>query len=279
MGKRSKFCLIGIPDHEAVLALGGRLGAASGPRAFRRVWARFRPRLDIAGFFRDSGDVTGLGADVARNHRQAADAIVGLVRKDERAIVVGGSHDHGFSHLSGVVRSMGLKRPGLINLDAHLDVRKPAPRITSGSPFYLALESGILDPKRFVEFGIQSQCNAPELWDYASKKRLMIIGYDELRAPGAAVKRFAAALKTLAAHCDGVIVSLDLDCAAQAFAPGVSAPQAEGFSSSEVLEMMQLAGAHPKVASLGVFELNPLHDIDDRTARLAATAAMRFIGS
>ena len=260
-----------------MLPVGGRLGSAAGPRAFRRIWGRFKTREGRAESVRDCGDVEGLGADVSVNHRQAADAIVGWVRKDERPIIVGGSHDHGFSHLSGVARSLGLKRVGLINLDAHLDVRKPNPRITSGSPFYLALESGVLEPKRFVEFGIQSQCNARELWDYAARKKFKIVGYDELRAPGAAVKKFKATLQQLSTRCDGVIVSLDLDCAAQAFAPGVSAPQAEGFTSSEVLEMMKLAGAHPKVVSLGIFELNPLHDIDDRTARLAATSALRFV--
>ncbi|MGZ3688347.1 MAG: arginase family protein, partial [Bdellovibrionota bacterium] len=70
---------------------------------------------------------------------------------------------------------------------------------------------------------------------------------------------------------------LDLDAAAEAVAPGVSAPQPEGFSGGEILEMCELAGAAKKVVSLGIFELNPSHDRDDQTARLAAASAYHFL--
>ena len=74
-------------------------------------------------------------------------------------------------------------------------------------------------------------------------------------------------------------MSLDLDSLACAFSPGVSAPQSEGFVSSEILEMMEIAGKEPKVISLGIFELNPEHDRDELSARLAATASYHFIES
>jgi arginase family enzyme len=90
------------------------------------------------------------------------------------------------------------------------------------------------------------------------------------------VLRFEQALKALAGRCDFVAVSFDLDAVAECHAPGVSAPQADGFSASEAIEMMTIAGTHPKVASLGIFELNPEHDIGDRTARLAATSVFYF---
>lgn len=32
-----------------------------------------------------------------------------------------------------------------------------------------------------------------------------------------------------------------------------------------------------KVLSLGIFELNPLHDTENKTARLAATSAFHFL--
>ena len=43
--------------------------------------------------------------------------------------------------------------------------------------------------------------------------------------------------------------------------------------------MVEIAGREKKVVSLGLFELNPEHDIDQRTARLAATLAYHFIAS
>lgn len=274
-----KFCIIGISDHQGVINVGGRVGAAGGPAAFRKIFSRFSGKNKIHDSCRDLGDVPGLNSDIASNHRKAADLICTGHTQNGISIVVGGSHDHGYSHLLGVLESLKSRSPkirlGCINIDAHLDVRKPAPLISSGSPFFLAIEAGVLDPKRFIEFGIQSHCNAPPLWDYIEQKKVKTIPFELLRH-GEAVNVFKKNLRKLASVCDAVVVSLDLDAAACAFAPGVSAPQAEGFTSSEIVEMMELSGQEKKVISLGIFELNPEHDREDQTARLAATAAYHF---
>jgi arginase family enzyme len=166
-------------------------------------------------------------------------------------------------------------RLGCINIDAHLDVRKPNPVPTSGSPFYLAVESGVLHPSRLIEFGIQSHCNSPALWEYIRERKIRVMNMADIR--GKAVVAFRSALKKLASSCDAVVISLDLDAVEEASAPGVSAPQAEGFTPGEIIEMMEIAGPHKKVVSLGIFELSPPHDVGDRTARLAATAAYHFV--
>jgi formiminoglutamase len=275
-----KCCIIGIPDHQAVNYVGGRIGAARGPTAFRKIFSKFRGNLPVQERIIDGGDVLGLGADVALNHRKAADLVKKLHSQTGFSIIVGGSHDHGYSHLLGVRESTTKKnfRLGCLNIDAHLDVRKPSPYITSGSPFYLALESKVIDPSRFIEFGIQSHCNGRELWDYTKNKKIEVVNFAQLRR-GKAVQCFQQKLRKLQAKCDAVVISFDLDAATAADAPGVSAPQAEGFTSMELIEMMEIAGSQKKVVSLGIFELNPEHDLDDRTARLAATAAYHFIES
>jgi formiminoglutamase len=282
MSRLSNCSLIGIPDHQGVINVGGRIGQAHGPLAFRRVLARMAGSEPVRERLHDVGDLRDISSDVLVNHRRAADLIRDAHRATGLSIVVGGGHDHGYSQLLGVSEALksgkGKKalRLGCINIDPHLDVRKPAPLVTSGSPFYLALESGILHPSRFIEFGIQSHCNAPALWKYIAQKKVEIVPFEKLRG-GKAAKAFAAALKRLSLKCDVIVVSLDLDSAAQAYAPGVSAPQAEGFTPTDVIEICELAGRAKKVSSLGIFELNPAHDLDDRTARLGATAAWHFL--
>jgi formiminoglutamase len=76
---------------------------------------------------------------------------------------------------------------------------------------------------------------------------------------------------------DAIVISLDMDAIQASFAPGVSAPAIEGFQPSEILEMMLIAARDPKMVSLGIYELNPEFDVDDRTARLAATAAFHLL--
>lgn len=285
MSQRRKYCLLGIGDHQGVLNVGGRVGAASGPSAFRRYFSKLNGRSAIVAGLEDRGDVGNLGSDVTVNHRLAAEAVEAAHRAADVSVVVGGGHDHGYSQLWGVSRAAGGQqrtrkasktRLGCINIDAHLDVRKPDPLPSSGSPFYLAVEAGVLDPARFVEFGIQDHCNGTALWEYVGRKKIGVLPFAQLRG-GRAVKAFAQALKKLESKCDSIVLSLDLDAAAQAYAPGVSAPQAEGFTGSEIIEMCEIAGRSKKVVSLGIFELNPEHDIDGRTARLAATAAWHFL--
>lgn len=228
----------------------------------------------------DRGDATPITEDIAANHRMAAAAVEGADADTNLTVVVGGGHDHGYSHLLGLAKAQKKAKPrlGCINIDAHLDVRKPSPVITSGSPFYLALESGVIEPRRFVEFGIQNHCNAPDLWKYIESKKVKVVPFASLRG-GCAVDAFARELKRLSASCDSIVISLDLDAITAAEAPGVSAPQAQGFTAAEIIEMMEIAGKSPRVRSLGIFELNPVHDRDDQTVRLAATAAYYFVAS
>jgi len=290
MSQRSKWSLIGIPDHQGVIHVGGRIGTSRGPSAFRSCFARLKGRDPVQATLYECGNVGPISPDIEENHRNATDLICNGHRASGLSVVVGGGHDHGYSHLLGIYRALeqdlsknlGDKadsrkiKLGCINIDAHLDVRKPSPTPTSGSPFYLAIESGVIHPKNFIEFGIQSQCNALELWDYITLHKIKVIPFEDLRH-GKAIHQFKKALKKISSACDMVVISLDLDSAASCFAPGVSAPQTEGFSSTDILEMMEHAGEDPKVGSLGIFELNPEHDIDHQTARLAATAAYHFV--
>lgn len=270
-----KWSLVSIPDHVGVQNVGGRVGAAFGPRAFEDCFSRMR-----GPFIHERHQhltLRSISALIEENHTNAAKLVCEAASGADRTIIVGGGHDHGYSHLLGIQNAIGEgKRIGCINIDAHLDVRKPNPKISSGSPFYLAIESKLIKGEDLVEFGIQSQCNAQELLDYAQRKNINIINFDSCRH-SKAVPNFTQSLEKLARNVDAIVISLDLDSTAEAFAPGVSAPQSEGFSPSELLEFCEIAGANHKVVSLGIFELNPLHDVSERTARLSATCAFRFL--
>lgn len=276
-----KWSLISIPDHLGVENVGGRLGAAYGPRAFWEVLSKMnghqlgQPSVQSA--LSEHRILSPVTSVIETNHAAAASLVREAARAANRTIIVGGGHDHGYSHLLGIRQHLGPDaRIGCINIDAHLDVRKPAPAISSGSPFYLALESGVLQPEDFIEFGIQSHCNGPALWEYTKSKNIEVVSFDSCRH-SKTIGLFKQSLEKLARQCDAIVISLDLDSVAESFAPGVSAPQSEGFTPTEIVELCEIAGRSEKVISLGVFELNPLHDVGGRTARLAATAVFHFL--
>lgn len=73
-------------------------------------------------------------------------------------------------------------------------------------------------------------------------------------------------------------VSFDIDGCAEAFAPAVSAPSADGFTPPrQVLEAAFLAGQKEAVRLFEIVELNPLYDRDNQTARLAATIITAYL--
>lgn len=276
-----KWSLISIPDHHGVQNVGGRLGAAFGPRAFWEAFVRMNGHRTGEGSIQQAlhhhSTVEPITSVVEENHEAAAKMVSEAALQVDRTVIIGGGHDHGYSHLLGIRRALGPDiRIGCLNIDAHLDVRKPSPKIGSGSPFYLSIENGVIQGKDLIEFGIQSHCNTPELWDYAFTKQIEIVPFRVCRHSQALVY-IKLSLEKLAQQVDVIVVSLDLDSVAESFAPGVSAPQSEGFSATEIIEICEVAGANEKVISLGIFELNPLHDIGGRTARLAATGAFHFL--
>lgn len=275
--KKSKtWGLLGVPDDRAVSNVGGRVGAALGPQEFRRQFLRMVAGKKLESSMRDFGLAQPMSGDIVSNHAVAALMIERATVDTDFTVIVGGSHDHAYSHLRGVWTALGKpKSLGCINVDAHLDVRPSAPLVTSGSGFFIALESGTIAPKNFVEFGIQTHCNGPQLWEYVKSRKIKTAMFEDMRH-GKGPAAFAKALKTLAKTTSQIVISFDIDACAAAFAPGVSAAQAEGFSASEAVEMAEIAGREKKVISLGLFELNPLHDHDHRTSLLAATMAYHF---
>ncbi|MBC7386404.1 MAG: formimidoylglutamase [Cryobacterium sp.] len=278
-----KWSLVSIPDHLGVENVGGRIGAALGPRAFWEIFQKMgghRPdERAILGSLTRHHTLDPVKTDISANHDAASELVAEAAREGGRSIVIGGGHDHGYSHLLGIRKWLGPEaRIGCVNIDAHLDVRKPSPKISSGCPFYLALENQIIQPKDLIEFGIQTHCNSPELWQYAHERQIQVKLWKDMRN-GKATELFRESLEKLERQVDAIVISLDLDSTAESFAPGVSAPQSEGFTSTELVELCEIAGGNEKVFSLGVFELNPLHDVGGRTARLAATAVFHYLES
>ena len=79
-----------------------------------------------------------------------------------------------------------------------------------------------------------------------------------------------AAVDDFVSRVDSIYLSLDLDVINQAFAPGVSAPAALGWTPAETLEILQCVISSRTVVCIDIAELNPAFDVDGRTARLAA---------
>ncbi len=272
------FCVIGFPDELGILNVKGRPGAKAGPASFIELFQKLNGRKPLLNRMK-APEMVNMGSNLEENYRKSRE-MVQAQWNQAFIVAIGGGHDYAYPWISGLVEgSKGngrTKKWGCINIDAHFDLRNHLPVMTSGSPFRRLIDEKWLDGRNLVEFGIQEHCNSGELWEYAKQQKIKTVSMSELRN-GKAVPRFKKALMDLRKTCDQIVISLDLDALSLAYCPGVSAPQAEGFTASELFQMLEIAGTDKKVTSLGVFELSPPLDIHQQTTRVAAQGVWHFL--
>jgi formimidoylglutamase len=273
-------CLVGLPLDFGTVLEGGRAGAVSAPEAIRRELRRYHKTYNLehnvhldALRIADAGNLALGHPDHATNHQTIRQELARLLGQYPRVVVLGGSHDGTYSTVRGLSDAHGGQPVSGINLDAHADVKDKPDVISSGTPFGKLLREGFLTGERFTEIGLHSNLNTWADIDFLHQQNAHIVPLAHVQADGIpeylnrALRRF---------NGPG-FVSFDMDGCAEAYAPAVSAPSAEGFTPREATQAAFLAGRHAEVRLFEVVELNPVFDRDNQTARLAATIVTAFL--
>jgi formiminoglutamase len=257
--------LLGFPSDEGVRRNGGRVGAASGPEAIRSALYRLAadPRFeqfeDLLGRTRDLGDLE-ISRNLELDQEHLGEALAPYLAEGTFVIVFGGGHETSYGHFQGYARAG--QRVEILNWDAHADVRELKDgQGHSGSPFRQAIEDPSGMCRRYTAAGLQPHSVARAHLEY-------------VRAHGRAIWQEEVTRDAIDELYRGVagptLVSFDLDAVRDAEAPGVSAPNSSGLTSSLWLAAANGAGRCPAVTSADVVELNPAVDRDTQTVRLAA---------
>ncbi len=274
-------CLVGLPLDYGTVLEGGRAGAAHAPDAIRRELRRYHKTYNLEHDISlnslriaDAGNLALRQSDHGRNHAHIRQRLGELLRQYPRVVVLGGSHDGTYSTVRGLVDANNGQPVGGINLDAHADV-KDKPEISSGTPFGKLLREGFLRGEGFTEFGLHSNLNTKFDIDFLHQQAAHIVPLAHVQTDGMA--RYLSPALSRATKAGPAFVSFDIDGCAEAFAPAVSAPSADGFTPRQAVEAAFLAGQHAQVRLFEVVELNPHYDRDNQTARLAATIITAFI--
>lgn len=269
--------IFGWADDEGIRLNGGRPGAAEAPDRIRRFLYRMTPSVSEKALprFVDRGNLTG-GADLAEKHRLAREAVVSAFARGHSALTFGGGHDYGFPDAAAFLQShvSAGRRPLVVNFDAHLDVRPADKSFHSGTPFRRLLEEfgGRFD---FLEIGLQPQCNSRAHRDWALAQGAELWMADDVGT----AERMEAALSAWLANRQGLPlwVSLDIDALTSRSAPGCSQSWDTGLESSLVFQALRRFDEATAWRGLGIYEVSPPLDDDDRTSKLAALFAHDFL--
>lgn len=268
--QRDTIALIGYPVDQGVSLNKGRPGAGDGPNALRQSLASLPWVID--GSLSDHGDITPL-PDLPQTQQRYADRVSDLLSRNQNVLGLGGGHDIARGSFHGLQQFTGKQaRIGIINFDAHLDLRKPAPDSSSGTPFR-DISNWCNDNSRTFNYccmGASVAANTPALFDYARQTNsLWLEDIDFTMATATSV------LSAFLSRIDTLYVTVCMDAFPACAAPGVSAPAAVGIDAATVITLIRWLGNYCQEHTINwslsdIAELNPSYDQDHKTAKLAA---------
>lgn len=287
--------LVGFGCDQGVQRNQGRIGAKHAPDVIKAAFGKLSIGYDLqAAQIGDAGNVLcvdndAIGENLLENAQAAfSEKIASLVAQQVVPIGIGGGHEIAWASFKGLYDGLQVlekqgkisknARIGIINLDAHFDLRSDK-YATSGTPF-LQIAQFLQEqqqPFDYLTIGISEFANTASLFEKAENLGVQIVSESEcLRLDfGAIEQRIQAFIDSV----DAVYVTLDLDVLQAGFMPAVSAVNASGLSMDFVMRCLQSIIATGKVRLCDMAEFNPKFDIDGRGAKVAGRLLALMAGA
>ncbi len=278
-GEKKGIALLGFGCDEGVRRNKGRIGAKEGPTAIRRACGGF-PVMSANMRLSDAGDVACDDNDLEAAQVLLGEKVAELLQGGYLPVVLGGGHEVAYGNFLGISPMLKEKEFGIINFDAHFDIRAVDPIVgaTSGTGIWQMHEhcKKAGSPFHYLALGIQQYSNTRRLFDTMAQLDSAYFLADQFIPDEAA--HILHIINCILRNADLLQLTIDMDVFAVAHAPGVSAQAFNGIAPGAMFkQMVRHIIASGKLASIDIAETNPRYDIDDRTSRLAATIVFDII--
>ena len=270
--EKKRIGLLGYACDEGVRRNQGRIGAFKGPDAIRQQLGKMPNHLDSSTALIDFGNLSCPDQDMELIQEHVIESVHQLWQAQVFSILLGGGHDLAYAHFTGLAKSQAPhKKIGIINFDAHLDMRPVVKQNHSGTPFYQIAQDLQKAGKDFRYFciGMRKDANDPQLLQLAEEAGAVYLERNYFTM--SYLEHVQLRIMQFLEDVDVVYTTIDLDGFSSAYAPGVSAASPMGFSPDIVLESLKLILESNKLIGMDVVELNPDFDRDHQTAKLAAS--------
>jgi formiminoglutamase len=273
--------LVGFECDLGVAANKGRIGAVKGPNAIRNALANLAWHGDCS--LSDVGNILA-ETNLVEAQTHYAQQISNCLEKNSFVVGLGGGHEMAWGSYQGLAQHFAdkpNKKIGIINFDAHFDLRNPAQHTSSGTPFRQIAEycQAQNQPFYYACVGVAESSNTSALFAYAKQTNTRYLLDIECNLNAA-----KQLLEPMLKEVDELYVTVCLDAFPACVAPGVSAPSALGISVEFVINMLHwIAQSQPAYhynwSLADIAEMNPHFDIDNRTAKLAARLVYEVVNS
>ena len=249
--------IVGAPVDDLV---SDRPGARFGPRAIRAASCPPGPHLetkvDALAELRvvDFGDAPVVPA-APEASRQAIEATVRqVVDAGALPVVLGGDHSIAEPDVRACAGRHGPL--GLVHFDTHTDTGTEVFGVepSHGTPMWALVESGHVDPSRYVQIGLRGYWPGPAELAWQAERGITSFFMHDVRELGIAevVRRAVEVVGAGPAY-----VSVDVDVLDPAFAPGTGTPEPGGMTSGELLRACREVARTIELVGAEVVEVIP----------------------
>ncbi len=257
------------------IATTNRAGARDGPAAIRRA-----TRM-VGGTYPDLWpDTHDLDfADVGNFDLMMGDLTQSLAMIEEQAfgyghlIAMGGDHLISLPLLRAVAAKHG--PVGLIHFDAHVDtwVENYGAPVTHGTAFRIAIEEGLIDPKRMIQIGIRCRVE-PEIWQWTLDQGVTIVTAEQvhLSTPAEIAEQAKAVVGVGKTY-----LTFDIDALDPSNAPGTGTPEIGGLQTWQARGIMTRLREIDFIG-MDLVEVAPPYDVGEITALAGASMICFYMG-
>lgn len=257
-----------------------RSGTRFGPRKIREtslmIWGH-NSTLQVTPLKKlsviDYGDVSVIPTSIEHTMAAITNTASEIIATGTALIALGGDHSIALPLLRAHAKKYG--PVSLVHIDAHIDTWEAefeAIPYSHGTPFRHALQEGLIREGEYVQIGIRGPVSGEN--DYADN---LALGARMITIHEVVEKGISEILKEVHGRLQGpVYVSVDIDSADPAFAPGTGTPEVGGFTSYQLLQLIR--GLHGlNLIGFDLVEVSPPFDHGDITAILASNIVFEYL--
>lgn len=277
------FCFIGFCCDKGVSNNLGRIGAANGPHSIRKELSNLPCTFTKNVKLFDAGDILCKDISLEESQNLLAKAVKKIINLNLFPIVLGGGHEVAFGNYLGILDFLLQKEDkpkiGIINFDAHFDLRNYEHGSSSGTMFKQIADICHNKNMNYSYFclGIQKHSNTLALFNTADKLDVKyILAKDIIDSDN---WNIFEKLDDFMKLQENIHVTICSDVFSTAYAPGVSAPQPLGLDPERVLKFLKYILKSGKVISFDIAEVSPRFDLDNTTANLASVIIFTLVNT
>jgi agmatinase len=272
----------------------GRTGTRYGPRAIRQsslhsagyggspenvrydldtdVGLRPKENPQIA----DVGDLNIYPTDLMKTTASTIEGVTEISKRGGFPVVLGGDHYIAYPSFEGFAQGMAERksnlRLGYIHIDSHTDFgdgNAIGGRFTHGTCVRRISENtSVISLKNMAWVGINPPMLTVDQYRLYREHNLKMLTSLHIREMGIE-QAMKQAMEVAADGVDAVYVSVDIDVVDASHSPGTGAPEFEGISGKDFLQVMDMLSEYEALGAIDLCEVAPNWDDSGRTVLLA----------